>query len=289
MSRDRPCQPIGDGQTRPASLWERPDHPCFPAVAGHRATTAATRQDAAAKRLRFPESVLAPGNRSPSRRKRIARNHEVVRDGAALNVRLRAPRAVGKDFALLVAVFCGVRVNEQCGYAHALRRERLESAVAVRIRVADEHDLALHVDALLAQQFVVFRIAAVGVYHWRRYFAAAGEADPCRRDIGIRSVGIDLVWLFAQDCAVYFFGATISSDGRDRPRSQHVVLPDDDVFQPLLLPLLSDVLGNLIVSLGAGRMRHRSEVAVVVADVLGGNGRLELRFELGFRRQRQPA
>ena len=124
---------------------------------------------------------FAPGNRGPARSQRIAGHHEVVGDRAALDVVFRAPRAVGNDLAFFESVFGRIAVDENRGRAFALRGERFESAIAVRIRVAHEDDLAFHIDAVLAQQIVVVRIAAVGVDHGRGDLAGDRHAESTRR------------------------------------------------------------------------------------------------------------
>ena len=119
------------------------------------------------------------GDRGPSGSVRIAGDHEVVSDRAALDVIFGAPRAVGIDLAFLVSVFLRIAVDEHRGRAFALRGERFESAIAVGIGVAHEDDLAFDADAVFAQQIVVLGIAAVGVDDGRGNFSGDGHADPC--------------------------------------------------------------------------------------------------------------
>ena len=49
-----------------------------------------------------------------------------------------------------VAVLGGIGIDQQPGGAVPLGRQRLEAAVAVGIRIAHDHDLAFHADAVLA-------------------------------------------------------------------------------------------------------------------------------------------
>src|SRR5258708_17379279 len=111
-------------------------------------------------------NALRAGDGWQTRSLRVAGAQEVVSDGAALNVIFGAPRAIGDNFAFLVAVFGGIAVDQDGRRALLLRSKRLESTIAVRIRVAHEHDLAFDVDALLAQQSIVVGIAAVRVDNW---------------------------------------------------------------------------------------------------------------------------
>src|SRR2546430_13063819 len=97
----------------------------------------------------FRSDVFCSWHRSPAGRGGIAGNDVIVSNCAALNVALRAPRTIGKDFAARGTIFCGIGINEQSGGALAFSRERLEAAIAVRIRVAHENDLASYADAVL--------------------------------------------------------------------------------------------------------------------------------------------
>jgi len=76
---------------------------------------------------------------------------------------LRAPRAIGENFSFRVAIFRGIGINEQSDGAFTLRGERLEAAIAVGIRIADESDFAFHADAIFPKEIVIFGIAAVRV------------------------------------------------------------------------------------------------------------------------------
>src|SRR3974390_494692 len=95
-------------------------------------------------------------------------------------------------------------------------------------------------------------------------------------------VGINVVGLLAQDGGV-LFGSDHFQAGGYGSGAQHVILADYDIFEALLLPLFGDVLRDFVVGFGASRMRHGSEVTMVVANAVAGDGGLELRFELDFR------
>src|SRR5260370_16593778 len=103
-------------------------------------------------------------DRGPSGRGGITGNNVVVSDRAALNVTLRAPRTIGKNFAACGTIFSGIGINEQRRSAFPLGSERLEATIAVRIRVADEYDLPSHTDAVFPEEIVIFRIAPVRVH-----------------------------------------------------------------------------------------------------------------------------
>ena len=116
-------------------------------------------------------------DRRPARRQRIAGHAEVVDDAAALDVALRSPRSVRIGRAFPEAVVRGIGIDQDAGRAVLLRRQRLEAAIAVRHRVADQHDLAFDVDAVLREPVVVGRVAAAGV-------------DDRRGDVAGRRVGV---------------------------------------------------------------------------------------------------
>ena len=126
------------------------------------------------------------GERRPTRRERIARHDEVVGDAAALQMTGRTPRALRVHVALAVAVLRGIGVDDHRRRALAFGGQRLEAPVAVGIRVAHDHDLALRVDALRAQQVVVGGVAAVGVDGRRRHVARRGERRPGAADGRLR-------------------------------------------------------------------------------------------------------
>ena len=84
-----------------------------------------------------------------------------------LNVVFRSPGSVRKDLSFLISIFGGIAVNQYGGRTFPLSGERFEAAITIGIRVADQHDLAFDVDSILAQQFVVIGIAAMGVNNRR--------------------------------------------------------------------------------------------------------------------------
>jgi hypothetical protein len=75
---------------------------------------------------------------------------------------LRSPRAVRIHLAFPIPVVGGIGIDKDAGGAALLRRQGLEAAIAVRDRVADERDLAAHIDALLCEPLVVSGVAAAG-------------------------------------------------------------------------------------------------------------------------------
>ncbi len=79
----------------------------------------------------------------PAGRQRITRHDVVVGDAAALQVAGRSPRAAREHLALAVAVLGRIRVDDHRRRAFTFGGERLEPAVAVRVRVAHDDDLAL--------------------------------------------------------------------------------------------------------------------------------------------------
>src|SRR5581483_3154493 len=122
---------------------------------------------------------LRAGDAGPARSERIAGNHEVISDCTALDMALWPPRTIGKCFALLVTIFGRVAVYQHSSGALSLCGKRLESTVAIGIRVADQNDLAFHLNAVLAQQVVIFGISAMRVHHGSSDLA--GNRHPCPR------------------------------------------------------------------------------------------------------------
>ena len=225
-------------------------------------------------------NAFCAGNGSPSGSERVAGHHEIVSDGAALDVILRAPGAVGDDLAFLVSVFGGIAVDENGGSAFALGGERFEAAVAVGIRVAHEHDLAFDVDALLAQKGVVFGIAAVGVDERGGNFTGGGHAAPRRAYAFVLHVGIAGDGQFAQEGAV-MHGRGHFQEGTLGIAAVDVVAADDDVFEAFVAPLVGDVASQFVIARGAGDVRFGGEDVMLAAFfVRRGNG-FELVFDFG--------
>src|SRR5229473_5322308 len=146
----------------------------------------------------FRSNMSCARDRGPSGRGGIAGNNVVVSDRAALNVTLRAPRTIGKNFAACGTIFSGIGINEQRRSAFPLGSERLEATIAVRIRVADEYDLPSHTDAVFPEEIVIFRIAAVRVDDFGGDVAGSGIAEEGAGDGGIFRVRIDVVSIFTQ-------------------------------------------------------------------------------------------
>src|SRR5207245_1009469 len=120
--------------------------------------------------LRLPRiDPPRPGERGPPRRQRIARDDEVEDGGAALDVAVRAPRALREYVSANVAVLRRVAVEDDGGRAPALRLQRLAAAVAVE--VARQDDAVFDRDAGPGQPFEVLREREVGVDHLTRQVA----------------------------------------------------------------------------------------------------------------------
>ena len=76
-----------------------------------------------------------------------------------------------------VAVFGGIGIDQERGGSQAFGGERFESAIAVGIGISHQHDFPAHIDAVLAQVVVVFRIAAVRVDDRRGNFSRSRIAE----------------------------------------------------------------------------------------------------------------
>ena len=125
---------------------------------------------------------------------RIARDHEVVGDRAALNVIFGAPRTVGIDLTFFVSIFLGVTVDEHGGCTFVLCGERFESAITVGIGVTDEYDLAFYADAVLAEQIIIFGISAVRVNEGCGDFSGDRHAEPGSGNGGIVGIVVAGDW-----------------------------------------------------------------------------------------------
>ena len=191
------------------------------------------------------------------------------------------PGAIGNDFAFLESVFGGIAVNEKCGGAFALGGERFESAIAVRIGIADEDDFAFDVDALLAQQVVVFGIAAVRVDQRGGHFAGGGHAAPGGADVFVFGVGVAEDGQFAQEGAVVNRRDHFQKGGFGIA-AVNVVAADDDILEPFVSPLVGDVAGEFVVARRSGDVRFGGEDVVLAAFfVRRGNG-FEFIFDFSF-------
>src|SRR5208282_2842735 len=191
--------------------------------------------------------ALRSGNGGPAGRLRISRDHEIVGDGAVLDVAFGSPGAVGKHFAFSVAIFGRVRVNQQGADAETLRGEGLEAAIAVGIRVADEDDFAAHVDAVFTEHLVVLGVAAVGVDDRGGELAGSGESHVGGGDGGILRVGVGVVGVFAEAGAI--------GDGRDHLQLgglgagvPDVISAEHDLVPTLLVPFGGDEAGEFVVA-----------------------------------------
>src|SRR5215472_13545179 len=107
--------------------------------------------------------TLGAGQRSPAGRGWVSGNDEVIGNRAPLDMALRAPWTIGKNFSPGITIFSGIGVDQHGRSAFALGCQRLESAITVRVGVTHQHDLALHADTVFTQHFVIARIAAVSV------------------------------------------------------------------------------------------------------------------------------
>ena len=258
------------GRRRLGSAHRLQQHPCV------------ARRQRRADDLRQRDGLLgghtaSASDRRPPGRQRIARDHEVVRDAAGLDVAFVAPRAVGIDRAPGGAVLGRVGVDQHRRRAPPLGRQRLEAAIAVRDRVADQHDPAADVDALGVEPVVVLGVAAGRVHDGR-----LDGARPRVRVVveqGRLGVGVARNGVFGET------GLPASHGQRHRRRvgQQHLVLDDLDRVEPVLLPQVAQPFGQVPVPVRAGDVRLIGEIAVVIAcPVRGGQGE-EAPFQLPLR------
>src|SRR2546429_7330272 len=74
----------------------------------------------------------------------------------SLHDALPISRAIGENLSFRVAIFRWVGINEQSGRAFTLGGERLEAAIAVRIRIADRSEE--HTSELQSRLHLVCRL-----------------------------------------------------------------------------------------------------------------------------------
>jgi len=190
-------------------------------------------------------------------------------------VTLGSPRTVGEDFAALEAVLLRIGINDHRRRAFAFGGQRFEAAIAVRIRVANKNNLALHVDAVFAQKFVVFGIAAMRIHDRRVDFARSRQPRVGRLHARIFRIGINVVSVFAK--ARFVFNRRGHLDGHFAGKSvEHIVASKRDVFPTLLLPQVSDVTSEFVVAFGSGGMRFSGQEAMMLSSFVGRRNRFEL-------------
>ena len=213
----------------------------------------------------------APGSEAHPGVERISRDEKVVDGAAALNVALGPPRPLRIHAPFPRAVVGGIRVDEQAGGAAPLSGERLEAAIAVWHRVANERDPSADVDSAGRERVIVGRIAAARIDD--------GRGDISRR--GVRVVG-DAGLLLRDLCVLVpvdriFAHGRAPGDGRrhfhthfDRVGQQDLVRRDLDLLEPIRRELISRPFGELAITWSAGKMRQGREMFVEGADPFGG-------------------
>ncbi len=281
MHRHRAGQPVRDGQRSLPILGRRGTVHVFQqrfCVAPGKGQRRNFRQRPCFLRL----DAFRSRNRSPARGCGITRHDVVVCDCAALNVTLRSPRPFGKHFPARVAVFRRIGINQQCSRAFALRRQRFESAVAVGIRIANQHNFPFDVNAALAQQIIIFGIPAVRVDHFRRDIARRRVSKVSSVDGGILCIRIRFDGVFAQRRHVAHRRGHFQRNTA-RTRMQNVVAPQRHVFPTLLSPFVCGEIRKLSVALGRRRMRFRRKRPVPFPRLLGRRNRLKVRLEAVLR------
>ena len=79
--------------------------------------------------------------------------------------------------------------------------------------------------------------------------------------------------------------------GGDGASAQDIVLADDHVFEALFFPEIGDVLGYFVVMHRSRGMRDGSEIAMLLANLLGGDESFEFISQQGLLRgvQRREA
>ena len=190
---------------------------------------------------------------------------------------LGTPRTVRIHLPLLEPVVGRIGVDEDAGGAALFGGERLEAAIAVRHRVADQRDFSAHVDAVRGEPVVVRRVAAVRVDDRRRHVArrrvcVVRDADVSRRE----RIAVDR----------FLFQRRVESFGRDqvdgdlsRIRQQDFVLGDLDLVEPVLAPPFANPVGEHPIARRPGDVRLGGQVRVRLASVLRRGERQELCFE----------
>jgi hypothetical protein len=112
-----------------------------------------------------PSDAWSSRDRRPPGCQRIARNDVVIDDAATLDSAVGTPRSIGIWFPPHGSLIGGIRVHENSHGTSLLGGQRLESAVAVWRRIANEDDASTNVDALGRQPLVLCRFAGARIQH----------------------------------------------------------------------------------------------------------------------------
>ncbi len=122
-------------------------------------------------------------NRSNTRRSRVAGIAKQVLHRAALDAGIGTPRPFGILVALEVAIVPGIGVDDDPGRAVLRCQKRLHPAKVLAI--ADDDDLALHVDSQLLQLLEVVGPTVVRINHFGSDVAGRRIFIERRKDAGI--------------------------------------------------------------------------------------------------------
>ena len=128
------------------------------------------------------------GSRRDARSGRIAGKFEHVSHGAALHAGIGTPGPVGIFVAAPPAVIGGIGVDDHSRRAVFLRDEDFHSAKI--LAVADQHNLAAHVNFQFLELLEIFRRPVVGVNHVGFDVARRRHAVEWHDDARIVLIGI---------------------------------------------------------------------------------------------------
>lgn len=202
---------------------------------------------------------------------------------------LRTPRTVGKGEPLAIAIL-GIGVDQQRFETAPLCGQRLEATVAVRIRVAHDRDLAVQIDTLGFEPVVVRGIAARGIDQLARHIPRGGHAEVGEPGsdaaLGILGVAVFLQRRLEPGRREHGDGHLLG------PGEEHVVAVQPHVLDPEPAPPLGHPERELVVALGAGRVRLCGQLLEVgggrVAAQQGVQPLFELQLLLGGGRAESP-
>ncbi len=224
-------------------------------------------------------NALGVGRRADIGRERVAGLYRDVQHRAALHALVRPPGALGIGVAGAIAIVGGVRIDDAADGAMLIGQLDLQAPPSLAI--ADDDDLALHVDAHAGQDDIVVGIAVVDVDQVARDIAIGGVDQIGRQGVlAHRRRGVARQWRFIeaglerrwpdQFQRFMLWRGVEDLEGLDA----RVPAPG---FQ-----LVTDEFRIGLVVRGADFVRRRREQLQTCVDRAGGKARIETGFQRAF-------
>ena len=263
---------VGDGQRAAPRGW------CDRALDGIEkrlgvAVADGQRGDCGHRRCLVPAEAPSALDGSPSRREEVACVQWQIHDRAALHPAVVFVRALGIDLARVVAVVGGVGEDQAADRPVLGGEFRLDAPE--HPAVANDDDLALDVDAVARQQFVVFARAVVDVDQFAGDIAVRRESVVRGQHVGGCAAGIPLDRTLGQR-GREGVGSRHRQAPRRRSGQKNFVAGHLDVVAPIREPAPEglDVAGIVaraeVVWLPGQLVHPRGQVVGVEMAVVGG-------------------